>query len=140
MAGSHRPIVVGVDASPCSRRALEWAAEEARRRALPLRVVHAWVYPMAPGYAFTATVHDVRGVAQEVLDRAVAQVRQLAPEIDVTGELVESLPAPALVAAAQDAELLVVGSRGHGGFEGLLLGSVSRYCARHATCSTVVVR
>ncbi len=95
---------------------------------------------MALGYAFTTTVHEVRDAAQDVVDRAVARVAEEAPGVPVSGETVEQPAGPALVAAAKDAEMLVVGSRGRGGFEGLLLGSVSQYCTRHATCSVVVVR
>ena len=135
----HR-IVVGVDGSHSSRRALTWAIAEAQGTGGSLRLVSAWMFPMALGYAFTTSVHDVHAAAQDVVDRAVAHVAQVAPEVAVTGETSEQPAGPALVAAAKDAELLVVGSRGHGGFEGLLLGSVSQYCTRHAACSVVVVR
>ena len=95
---------------------------------------------MALGYAFTSTVADVRQSAQDAIDRALAHIEEVAPGIAATGETVEEQPAPALVTAAKGADLLVVGSRGRGGFEGLVLGSVSQYCTRHATCSVVVVR
>ncbi len=140
MAGGERRIVVGVDGSPSSERALEWAIAEARRTSAALHVVTAWTFPMALGYAFTTTVHEVRQGAQDTVDRALARVAQVAPEVAASGETIEQVPAPALVAAAKGAELLVVGSRGLGGFEGLLVGSVSQYCSRHATCSVVVVR
>ena len=133
-------IVVGVDGSECSVRALEWAVTEARRSGGTLHLVSAWVFPMALGYAFTTTVSDVQKVAQEVIDRSIAYVHTLAPEIEVDGETTEQTPAAALVAAAAGADLLVVGSHGRGGFEGMLLGSVSQHCTRHATCSVVVVR
>ena len=100
----------------------------------------AWVFPMALGYAFTTTVHDVRQAAEEVVERAISRVHELAPGVEVRGETTEQVPGPALVAASRDADLLVVGSRGHGGFEGMLMGSVGQYCTRHATCSVVVVR
>ena len=122
-------------------RALEWAAAEAERTGASLRLVSAWMFPMALGYAFTTTVDDVRRSAQDAIDRAMARVADVAPGVPVSGETVEEAPAPALVAAAAaGAELLVVGSRGLGGFQGLLMGSVSQYCTRHATCSVVVVR
>ena len=139
MAGDRR-IVVGVDGSPASERALEWAAAEAERSGASLSLLSAWLFPMALGYAFTTTVDDVRRSAQEAIDRAMARVAVVAPGVPVRGETVEQAPAPALVAAAAGAQLLVVGSRGLGGFQGLLLGSVSQYCTRHATCSVVVVR
>jgi len=140
MADPHRRIVVGVDGSPASERALDWAIAEAQRTDATLHVVSAWVFPMALGYAFTTTVHEVRETAQGIVDRALARAAELAPGLAATGETVEQLPAPALVAASKGAALLVVGSRGLGGFEGLLLGSVSRYCTCHATCSVIVVR
>ncbi|HXP33007.1 MAG TPA: universal stress protein [Acidimicrobiales bacterium] len=140
MADAERRIVVGVDGSESSRRALAWAVAEAQRAGGSLRLVSAWMFPMALGYAFTTTVHDVHQAAQEVVDRAAAHVAEVAPGIPVSGETAEQPAGPALVAAAKDAAMLVVGSRGRGGFEGLLLGSVSQYCTRHATCSVVVVR
>jgi nucleotide-binding universal stress UspA family protein len=140
MADPARRIVVGIDGSPPADRALDWAIGEAQRRAASLHLVAAWLYPMALGYAFTTTVADVRQSAQDAIDRALAHIDEVAPGIAARGETVEQQPAPALVAAAQGADLLVVGSRGRGGFEGLLLGSVSQYCTRHATCSVVVVR
>ncbi len=140
MADPQRRIVVGVDGSPASERALDWAVAEAQRTGGSLHVVCAWVFPMALGYAFTTTVHDVRQAAQDVVDRALTRVAELAPGLAVTGETTEQLPAPALVAASKGAALLVVGSRGLGGFEELLLGSVSQFCTRRAACSVVVVR
>ena len=133
-------IVVGVDGSEASGRALTWAIGEAQRAGGTLRLVSAWMFPMALGYAFTTTVHEVREAAQDVVDQAATRVAEMAPEVPVNGETVEQPAGPALVAAAKDADMLVVGSRGLGGFEGLLLGSVSQYCTRHATCSVVVVR
>ena len=129
-----------MDGSPAADRALEWAAAEASRTNAPLHIVTAWLYPMAPGYAVTSTVPAVQHRARAVADAAVARVREAAPSLAVTTDVVEEHPGPALVAAANDAGLLVVGSRGIGGFKELLLGSVSQYCSRHAPCSVVVVR
>jgi nucleotide-binding universal stress UspA family protein len=132
-------ILVGVDGSPSAERALDWAIGEAQGGGRALHLVTAWMYPMALGYPFTATVHEVRQAALDVLDQAVAHVAEVAPDVIVSSEAVEQEPAPALVKAARGADLLVVGSRGRGGFEGLLMGSVSLYCVRHAPCSVVVV-
>jgi nucleotide-binding universal stress UspA family protein len=140
MPDAARRIVVGVDGSAPSQRALDWAVAEAQRTGDSLHLVTAWMFPMALGYAFTSTVHEVEQSAQEVIDAATAHVADVAPEVTVSGETSEQLPAAALIAAAKGADLLVVGSRGLGGFEGLLLGSVSQYCTRHAHCSVVVVR
>jgi nucleotide-binding universal stress UspA family protein len=137
---ASRRIVVGVDGSRHSERALDWAIVEAQRTGDTLHLVAAWLFPMALGYAFTTTVHEVSEAAQDAVDRAAAHVAEVAPELTVTGETTEQPPGPALVAASKGAEMLVVGSRGLGGFEGLLLGSVGQYCSRHATCSVVVIR
>jgi nucleotide-binding universal stress UspA family protein len=113
---------------------------EATLRDAPLHLVTAWMFPMALGYSFTATVPQIHDAAREACERAAEQVRQRAPQLRVSTETAQQEPGPALVAAAKDAELLVVGSRGVGGFEGLVMGSVSQYCTRHAKCTVVVVR
>ena len=138
--GEERRIVVGVDGSPAADRALDWAVAQARRSAVSLHLVSVWSFPMALGYAFTTSVNEVRQSALDVIDRAMAKVGDVAPGVPVTGEATEQAPAPGLVGAAKGADMLIVGSRGHGGFEGLLLGSVSLYCIRRAGCPVVVVR
>jgi nucleotide-binding universal stress UspA family protein len=95
---------------------------------------------MSLGYAFASSGPRVRDAAREACEQAAAEVRRRAPDLTLTSETVEQSPGPALVAAAKGAELLVVGSRGRGGFQGLLIGSVSQHCARHAECSVVIVR
>jgi nucleotide-binding universal stress UspA family protein len=132
--------VVGIDGSEPAERALDWAVAEASRRDAPLHLVTSWMFPMAPGYAFTATVPQVHEAAREVCEQAADDARRRAPQLHVSTEIVQQSPGPALVAASKDADLLVVGNRGLGGFEGLVMGSVSQYCARHARCSVVVVR
>jgi nucleotide-binding universal stress UspA family protein len=132
-------ILVGVDGSPSGQRALDWAIDETQRGARTLRLLTAWLYPMALGYSFSTSVDEVRQAALDVLDQAMAHVVEVAPDVGVMSEAMEQAPAAALVKAARDADLLVVGSRGRGGFEGLLVGSVSLYCVRHAPCPVVVV-
>ena len=105
-----------------------------------LDIVTAWMFPMAVGYAFTATVDEVRDKARTVVNEAISYVATVAPDVVVRGEATEQPPGPALVRASKGADLLVVGSRGMGGFEELLVGSVSHYCMRHASCSVVLVR
>jgi nucleotide-binding universal stress UspA family protein len=134
-------IVVGVDGSQGSAAALRWALREARLRGTKIRVVHAWVYPEV------STYHDAAHVlripfgeeAAALLDRVVESVSSEAEGLEIEKVVVEGQAAPALVEAAKDASLLVVGSRGLGGFAGLLLGSVSQQCAHHATCPLVIV-
>ena len=138
-------IVVGVDGSPGSLVAARWAASEARVRRAQLEVVLAWepVVHVVGGSAWV--LPDKRQLAeqQRVAEERLAElVRPLAGELD--GLAVELLakhgaPVSVLLAAAKDASQLVLGTRGHGGFVGLLLGSVSAQCAHHAPCPLVIV-
>ena len=133
-------IVVGFDGSDGSRRALRWALEEARARGAPVHIVHAWQYPYAGDYmALTDTVFaGVEEAAGQTLEDALVEAR-CAPDVEVSGEVVQGPAAPLLIDAAADADLLVVGSRGRGGFSGLLLGSVSMQCVHHSPCPVVIV-
>lgn len=138
-------IVVGVDGSEASAAALRWALEEARRRGTTLRLVHAWHRPLeaapmaAPMWLDGEVFESLRTAAAELLDRMVAEAGDAATGVELERIVVEAGAARALLAAADGADLLVVGSRGHGGFLGLLLGSVSQQCAHHAPCPVVIV-
>jgi nucleotide-binding universal stress UspA family protein len=138
-ASQHR-IVVGIDGSSESARALDWAITQARQSGAVLDIVTAWMFPMAIGYAFTTTVGEVRQKALDLLDEAISHVAEVAPNVVVRSEANEQPAGPALVTASKGANLLIVGSRGMGGFEELLVGSVGHYCMRRATCSVVIVR
>ena len=136
-------IVVGVDGSEPAARALRWALAEARLRGSSVRVVHAWEYPYVGGGLAGIPIPGgmTEGIAEgaaHTLDRAVAD--QSTDGVDVERTLVRGPAVQALLDAAEGADLLVVGSRGHGGFAGLLLGSVSQQCAHHASCPVVIVR
>jgi nucleotide-binding universal stress UspA family protein len=135
-----RRVVVGIDGSEEAEKALDWAIADVLRSPAILELVTAWVFPMAPGFAFAATVDDVRLQAQRILDVGVTHVADVAPDVAVTTVLREAEPGPALVDLSKGADLLVVGSCGLGAFRELLIGSVSTYCARHAACSLVIVR
>lgn len=132
-------IVVGVDGSEQSLAALDWAITEARLRAGQLRLVTAWYYP-----PLASTVGD--GVIDDTFEKAAEAIHAAALKkvtdagVPVTGEVVENSPGAALLDAATDADLLVVGSRGHGGFTDLLLGSVSTHVVHHAHCPVLIVR
>jgi nucleotide-binding universal stress UspA family protein len=133
-------IVVGVDGSPGSREALRFAVEEARLRDATLVAVFAWSIPFiadVPSGLLPELLADFREDAANVLDEAIAEVD--ASGVEVERVVAERPAGGALVDAAKDAELLVVGSRGRGGFKGLLLGSVSQQCAHHASCPVVIV-
>lgn len=146
-------IVVGTDGSPSARRAVDWALGEARLRGAEVRLVHAWMLPlidaipepwaigMPPlGPGDEERVHEkIEGAARALLENAVEEARGREPSLSIEGELVEARAAHALLQAARDADLLVVGSRGGGGFAGLHLGSVSSQCVHHAECPVVVV-
>ncbi|WP_433498888.1 universal stress protein [Sphaerimonospora sp. CA-214678] len=143
MRQMEKPITVGADGSPSSLDAAAWAGEEAALRGAPVHVIHAaleWTYyvPLTPqpepwGPAQAEAV-------QELLQKAANRARVGHPDVQVTTEVVDSGPWDALVAAAESAQMIVVGSRGLGGFTGLLLGSVSRHVVTRATCPAVVVR
>lgn len=137
-------IVVGVDGSDSSVAALRWAVEEARLRDAALEVVHAWEYPgvadVAAIAAYTISPAELERGAREVLDAAIAAVGPMPTGVVVTPVVVHGSVASALVDASKGAEMLVVGTRGRGGFAGLLLGSVSQQCVHHARCPVVVIR
>ena len=138
-----RPVVVAVDGSEESMRAVEWAAREAARWDAPLRIVSApALLPRMRTYqASPATVANaLRGIAARALADAVDRVNEVAAGVLVDTDLLEGPPAVAVTDSGAGARLLVVGARGLGGFAALVLGSVSRHAATHALCPTVVVR
>jgi nucleotide-binding universal stress UspA family protein len=143
-------IVVGVDGSQGANEALRWAMGEARLRRANVRAVHAWTVPLVlsipsadtfgvpePAGSMDEVRAALRKEADNILTASLEGVR--GGEINVDGEVVEGRAARTLIEAAADADLLVVGSRGLGGFTGLLLGSVSQQCAHHAHCPVVIV-
>ncbi|MDR6864827.1 universal stress protein [Phycicoccus sp. 3266] len=133
---SH-PIVVGVDESAQSRLALDWAIDEARRRDLPLELVHARPMPLrGPAVETAFTRPGVDGV----LEDAVARVHSLAPHASVATSGAHGAAAPMLVDASRDATMLVVGARGRGALRSAMLGSTSLDVAAHAHSPVVVVR
>jgi nucleotide-binding universal stress UspA family protein len=139
-------IVVGVDHSEGAKAALRFALAEATLRQATLRVVHAWQYAYIGATGFERSLPALGGDIKELRDAAEreldATLRESIPEpgaVAIERRVVEDRPAAALVDASRDADLLVVGSRGHGGFAGLLLGSVSQQVAHHATCPVVIV-
>lgn len=138
-------IVVGYDGSAHSRAALRYAVTQARRLAAPVRVVTAFDYEwrtdrFAPAGSVGDVERIVRGRFDELVQAATAEVRTRFPEVEICGDVRRGSPGPVLVDAGRDATLVVVGSRGHGGFGGLLLGSVGAYVATHATVPVAVVR
>jgi nucleotide-binding universal stress UspA family protein len=136
-------IVVGIDGSESSKRALRWAVEHAWSTGGSVRALHAWTSSI-PDAAFDAIQqqHPERDLAKDARDELAQVVHDAVgdtPEVDVVQEVVRTTPAAMLIEASRDADLLVVGSRGTGGFAGLLLGSVGYQCVHHAHCPVVVV-
>jgi nucleotide-binding universal stress UspA family protein len=132
-------IVVGVDGSTQSGQALLWADRQARLVSAELHAVIAWRPPASYGYAAVYDDVDWKAEARATLVRTIIQTLGDVDEHRVHLHVVQGHPAPVLLDAAADADLLVVGNRGHGGFAGLLLGSVSRHAVSHAVCPVVVV-
>jgi len=133
-------IVVGVDGSDHSKLALEWAARIAAAEGAWLDVVAVWETPTWYGWAPVLPDDYVPGQdMQKLLDETVDDVFGAERPADLRLRAVRGYPAAALLEASKDALMLVVGSRGHGGFRGLLLGSVSANVAEHATCPVLVV-
>jgi nucleotide-binding universal stress UspA family protein len=133
-------IVVGVDASPGSVRALRWAYEEAALRRMSVEIVNVWHYPYTGGMAVYAIPEkEFELGAQQVVHRTLDEAGPSPEGVTVDTLIVRGGAAQCLLELAGAADLLVVGSRGHGGFAGLLLGSVSQQCAHHSPCPVVVV-
>ncbi len=139
-------IVVGVDGSDRAIAALAWAVEEARLRELPVLAVSVYEpYSRGPfGAEYMEAIapgseRRLHAAAQRALDLSLDGVGPV-DDVKVEGAVIAGAPGQVLVEAAREADLLVVGARGRGGFEGLLLGSVSHQCLHHAACPTVVVR
>ena len=136
-----RRIVVGVDGSPSSMAALRWAILQAELTGCAVEAVTAWRLPSRYGFAaVTDRATDFEGDARKVLADALNEVSSVEPDVVIRSSVVEGHPAEVLVWAARGADMLVVGSRGHGGFAGALLGSVSQYCVHHAPCPVLVIR
>jgi len=137
-------IVVGVDGSPSSRAALRWAPKQARLTGGTVDAVIAWQIPASmTGYGWMApVVPDIsfEDIAKQTLEDAVSDVVGAAEVPRVRSLVVHGVPANVLLEAASDADLLVVGRRGHGEFADTLLGSVSQHCVHHARCPVVIVR
>jgi nucleotide-binding universal stress UspA family protein len=134
-------IVVGVDGSPSSTAALRWALGQAELTGDTVEAVNAWeqptvwgdVVPVYPG-------DDPAATARENLAAIVEETTGDHPDVEVTRTVAHGHPARVLLEHAREAKLLVLGNRGHGGFIGALLGSVSQHCIHHADCPVVIVR
>ena len=139
-------IIVGVDGSDSSKAALHWAYDEAAHHGAALTALSTWhvpTLPTSPPYEAMPTeeyMHTPRRAALELLERLTAELDGRTPAVDLRTSVEEGNPAKVLIDRSKEADLLVVGSRGHGGFAGMLLGSVSQHLVAHADCPVVVVR
>src|ERR1700733_5623281 len=134
-------IVVGIDGSPSSLEALSWAARQATMTGTVLEVVRTWEWPASYGWSGPLPADfDPEADVAAALESALTEVRAEQPGLRIDARVVSGHPAPILVEASKGAELLVVGSRGHGQFVGMLLGSVSEYCATNARCPVLIHR
>ncbi len=140
-AAKSRGVVVGIDGSAASLDALEWAAHQAELTGAKLEIVMTWDWPMTYGWAVPIPEgfdpeHDV----QTALEKIEADVLAKHPDIEIVARVLQGHPAPLLVEESKGADLLVVGSRGHGEFVGMVIGSVSEYCVTNAHCPVLVHR
>ncbi|MET9624789.1 universal stress protein [Streptomyces sp. NPDC006464] len=134
-----REIVAGVDGSPESLAAADWAAREAHRRGLPLRLVHAWRWE-----PLDIPLEQDRGsqerIAEQVIREAEATIAARRPDLALTAEVLHDTPVAALLSTEKEAEMLVIGSRGHGALAGFLLGSYGQQIIAEASRPVVAVR
>lgn len=145
MGDTHaiRKVIVGTDGSPASARAVEWAAHEARAHGALLEILHGWTMPLMvdPGGMVPmvgVSPDEMQIHAERVVAGAITVAKAIAGDY-VMGKVEQRSPAGYLVEESRRADLVVVGSRGHGGFVGLVLGSVAQQVATHAHCPVVVV-
>lgn len=136
--GTHR-ILVGFDGSADSLAALDWAIAEARLRDLAVVACHAWHWPDSQDIG-AETERALIAAGERILEQGMEHCAGQAADVKLTSTLVRGGPSQRLIQASTDADLLVVGARGQGGFPGLRAGSVSVQVARHAHCSVIVTR
>jgi len=135
----HR-IVVGVDGSESSKAALAWAVGQARLTGAVVEAVTAWEFPNCYGYPAPILNVDFSELATKTVTDAISEFTGAKDTPQVRYRVVEGNAARVLLDESADADLLVVGSRGHGGFVEALLGSTGQHCVHHATCPVVVIR
>ena len=137
-------VLVAIDGSPGSDAATAFGVAEARRRSAALRLLHVWHAPTLLGGGQWILPPEIEarigGSVQELVDAAEAKARELGPELTISADAVQGPVIPSIVAASAEADILIVGTRGHGGFAELVLGSVSQGAAQHAHCPVTIVR
>lgn len=131
-------VIVAVDGSPAADNAVDWAADEAALRGTGLEILHAWEWKPYEGHEWYG--ERILAVSDDILDAAVARARRRRPDLPITATVEHGIAEEVVARAGDRAGLLVMGSRGRGGFTGLLLGSVSRSVAAEGRCPLLVVR
>lgn len=138
--GNTHFVVVGVDGSEASERALEWGMRYAAERGLALVAVTGYVVPWTIFITPTYQEQDYARDAQVMLDSCIARAREAVPGVPVEARLVAERPQTALILAAEGAQLLIVGARGHGALPDVHVGSVANACVNHSPCPVLVHR
>ena len=140
---ARQVVVVGVDGSPASVAALSWAGHYGAATGAVVWALHIWHYPTAgglpPGITPESVTDEVKANQRKELDEAMSTA-YLDPAALVDSKVGYGHPAQVLISESENADLIVVGHRGHGGFTGMLTGSVTLHVVNHATCPVVVVR
>jgi len=132
-------IVVGVDGSEHSKLALRWAVSISATTGATIEAVTAWHFPVSFGWGYTPDVWDPEIDATKCLEDTVDEIFGAERPAGLKLLVRQGIPAKVLLDESRGSTMLIVGSRGHGGFAGLLLGSVSANCAEHATCPVMVI-
>lgn len=137
-------IIVGVDGSECSKTALRWAIAQAALTGALVEAVAAWQDPVMSGYSYGWVPMQFEGdsfqaITEKTLAETVAEIAGTDGQTQIRTRVMQGHPAQVLMDAAAGAQMLVVGSRGHGTFAGILLGSVSQHCVQHAPCPVTVI-
>jgi nucleotide-binding universal stress UspA family protein len=133
-------IVVGVDGFESSKAALRWAIHQAKLTGAVVDAVTAWQIPAGSGLIPAADLPDYQDDARIILTEAIAEMCTVDTEVEVRPYVTEGRAGRVLAGAAEGADLLVVGCRGHGGLAEAMLGSVGQYCVHHAPCPVVIMR
>jgi len=133
-------IVVGVDGFESSKAALRWAIHQAKLTGAVVDAVTAWQIPAGSGLIPAADLPDYQDDARIILTEAIAGMCTVDTEVEVRPHVTQGRAGPVLVGAAEGADLLVAGCRGHGGLAEAMLGSVGQYCVHHAPCPVVIMR
>ena len=140
MAKESLPVVVGVDGSPQSEAALQWAAQYAAGVGAPVKIVISWHDPALYGSVPLVDEMNFEVASTKIVEKMAADIQIASPDLEVSTLVSAGRPAEVLIRESEKASLLVVGAEGHGAFANMLIGSVSLHCVHHAHCPVVVVR